>query len=52
MKAQNMIDFINRSLNTVNLKLSKSGEKSVQERWNKSEKNGGYTLSEREIVEI
>ena len=60
-QSQDIINYINKSLErTVNplsksstpamLKLSKIGEQSVIERWNKSEKNGGYNQLEREMV--
>ena len=57
-ESQKMIDFINKSLErtkvpgrpNTGLKLSKIGEQSVIERWNKSEKNGGYNQSEREMA--
>jgi len=59
--AKDMIIFINKSLlrtknlesnkvDNTGLKLSKIGEQSVIERWNKSEKNGGYTQTERDMV--
>ena len=56
--AQGMIDYVNNLLlNTKvetreqsGLKLSKIGEQSVLERWNKSEKNGGYNSQEREMA--
>lgn len=57
-EAQPMIDYINNMLLTTKvdtressgLKLSKIGEQSVVDRWNKSEKNGGYNSLERRMV--
>ena len=56
--AQGMINYINNLLISTKvttreqsgLKLSKMGEQSVTERWNKSEKNGGYNSTERKMI--
>ena len=60
--SKDMINYINQRLNCKvtrisescrynnGLCLSKAGEAAVTERWNKSEKNGGYNQLEREMV--
>ena len=53
-----MINYINKALESTRnpehpqsgLVLSKIGEEAVEARWNKSEKNGGYNESERNMV--
>ena len=53
-----MIDFINSRLKETEvegrpgtgIKLSRLGEEEVEKRWLKSEKNGGYSAAERDMV--
>lgn len=44
-----MIEYINKLMSRDQLKLSDAGEKSVRDRWKKSEAEGGYSEYWKEV---